>query len=48
MRLFIYKDTEFKEINGNSKQEKAWTPMLISNEVDLKRKVVLAKTKRIL
>ena len=29
MSLFIYKDTEFKEINGNSKQEKARTTMLI-------------------
>lgn len=47
MRLFIYKNTEFKEINGNSKQEKAGIPMLIANEVDLKRKVLLVKTKRI-
>lgn len=48
MRLFIYKNTEFKEINGNSKQAKAGIPMLISNEVDLKRSLISKDKKNIL
>ena len=45
---FIYKNTESsKKSNRNSKEGKAWMSMLISNEVDLKRKVLLSKTKRV-